>query len=79
MMNTQKVRLWRANWVSRTGIPGPSKLFEGQKYGEILKQAKDWCRLSDFPDVWTVYIEDTGRIYHEKRGKWFDTQHFPRK
>lgn len=70
MRKQRELRLWKAYWVSRTGIPGPYHMIEGYNYGEVLKEAKSICRLADFPDFWTVRIELTNRIYNTKRGKW---------
>ena len=58
-MRKSQLRLWKAYWISRTGNPGPYHVIEGYNYGEVLKEARERCRLSDFPDVWTVRIEVT--------------------
>lgn len=63
MRKQRELRLWKAYWVSRKGSPGPYHLIEGYDYGEVLKEARQRCRLADFPDVWTVRIEVTDRVY----------------
>ena len=71
MVTNNHTRLWRVDWVHRSGYRAPHYWVEAKigrnKYGQVdeketrrngIKAAKLRSRLADFPKTWYCKIED---------------------
>jgi hypothetical protein len=68
MRSTEQVRLWRVDWVHKSGYRAPYMYVEAKNYKEAHREVMGMkCRLADFP---TWYFQLTALDLVQKRGKW---------
>lgn len=69
MKTSSNSRLWRVEWVHRSGYQAPSQYVAAKTRMLAIRLAKSNSRLGDFPESWSCYPEFIRDIVPPRRKK----------